>query len=76
MQSLKTAITLADLSSRGKRRKAATLAVALLEQIRDAEEAYLERIPDNLQGSDAYDSTDYCICLLGEAIDAVTAVYD
>jgi hypothetical protein len=64
------------LSTRRKRRKAAALAATLLERIRVAEEAYMERIPENLQGSDAYGDADFSIGLLDEAIEAVGSVYD
>jgi len=73
---LKTALDAIDLSSRVKRRKAAALASGLLERIRAAEEAYMERIPVNLQASDAYDMADNSIGLLDEAIDLVGSVYD
>ena len=65
-----------DLSSRAKRRKAAVLAARLLEHIRDAEEAYLVRIPENLQASVAFDNAEESIGLLADAIDAVYSVYD
>ena len=76
MQMLKSAFQAVDLSSRSKRRKAVTLVVDLLERIRMAEVAYMERIPENLHGSDAYDNADCAIGLLDEAIDSVNAVYD
>jgi len=76
MQSLKSAIVLVDLSSRGKRRKVATLIIGLLERIRAAEQSYIDRMPINLQQSDAYDTAESSICQLDEAIDAVSSVYD
>ena len=75
MQPLKTAAPSADLSSRAKRRKAVKLVARLLEQVRDAEAAYLGRIPENLRDSDAYDATDQYIALLDDAIGAVEDIY-
>ena len=76
MQPIKNAFDATDLSSRGKRRKAAALAIRLLERIRAAEEAYMNRIPENLQGSEAYENADCSIGMLDEAIDAVSSVYE
>ena len=76
MKTLKSVFDELDLSSRAKRRKATVLTARLLERIRDAEEAYMGRIPENLQASDAYDSADQSVGLLDEAIDAVNSVYD
>jgi hypothetical protein len=73
---LKSALDTLDLSSKAKRRKAAALVSSLLERLRSAEEAYMERIPESLQASDAYDNADNAIALLEEAIDLVSSVYD
>jgi len=75
MRQLKTAIASADLSSRAKRRMATNLAAGLLGRIRDAEAAYLERIPENLRDSVAYDDTDLYIGLLDDAIGAMEDIY-
>ena len=75
MQTLKTTIDALDLSSRRKRRNAAALAAGLLVRIRTAEEDCMGRIPENLQGSDAYDNADSSAGLLDEAIDALDAAY-
>jgi hypothetical protein len=42
-----------DISSRPKRRRAVSLIVDELSQIRKEEETYMERIPHNLQEGDA-----------------------
>jgi len=76
MQSLKAAFVSADLSSRGKRRKAVTLVIGLLERIRAAEQSLIARMPLNLQSSDAYDIAEYFIDALDEAIDVISSVYD
>ena len=76
MQPIKTAIASADLSTRGKRRKTVTLIAGLLERIRTAEEAFMEGMPLNLQGSDAFVNTEYSIALIDEAIDVISSIYD
>ena len=76
MQSLKTAIVSADLSSRGKRRKVITLVIELFKRIRAAEGMFIERMPLNLQNSDAYVTAEYSIDLLDEAIDMISSIYD
>ena len=76
MQSLKTAIVSADLSSRGRRRKVITLVISLLERIRAAERTFIERMPLNLKGSDAYDIAEHSIDMLDETIDVISSVYD
>ena len=76
MHSLKSSLAALDLSSRKKRRNAISLTAALLVRVRDEEEAYMNRIPDNLQGSDAYSDSECFISLLDEAIDLVASVYD
>jgi len=65
-----------DVSTRRKRREALSIAVRLLEQILQAEEAYMERIPDNLQSGEAYETTEEYICMLSDALLSLTSVYD
>ena len=76
MQSIRAAFFSTDLSSRGKRRKVVALIIGLLERIRAAEQSYIDRMPINLQQSDAYDTAESSICQLDEAIDVVSSVYD
>jgi len=68
--------TIHDFSTRRKRRTALSSIISHLEQISLAEETYRDNMPENLQNSDAYDTTDYYICLLDEAIDSLRSVYD
>ena len=65
-----------DFSTRRKRRAALFSIIGALEQISLAEESYRDNMPDNLLNSDAYESTDYYIDLLDEAIDSLRSVYD
>ena len=76
MHSLKSALDALDLSSRKKRRYAVALVEALLLRIRVEEDAYMSRIPSNLQSAEAYDNADYSISMLDEAIDVIASVYD
>jgi len=65
-----------DLSSRGKRRKMIALVIDLLKRIRTAEQTLIEKMPLNLHGSDAYDTAEYAIDIIDEAIDVISSVYD
>lgn len=56
------------LDTRAKRRKALTIIINELDKIREAEEAYLNRIPLNLTGSAAYDSADDCVAIITDAM--------
>jgi len=64
-----------DLSTRAKRRMAVSRIVGTLSRIRDEEEAYAGRIPDNLQGGDASAAAEDSIDLLTDAIDALADAY-
>jgi hypothetical protein len=59
-----------DVSSRQKRRQAVSFVIELLSHIRLAEEAYMERIPENFQGGDAYADAECSI----EAIDGTIEI--
>lgn len=65
-----------DISTRSKRKAALSIVLKILEKIRFAEEAYLERIPLNLQGSAAYAVTDEAIDILLDSIITLMSVYD
>ena len=64
-----------DISTRPKRRRAVSLIIDELSQIRNEENAYMERIPINLQESDAYADADYSVEQLNEAIDTLMDAY-
>jgi len=57
-----------DCSTRRKRRAAFRFALDLLERVRIAEEAYLGRIPENLQSGDAYAAADETVDILTDGI--------
>ena len=62
-----------DLSSRPKRRKAVSAVLRLLSGIRDAEQSYRDRIPDNFANS--ADDADLSIDQLSDAIDSLADAY-
>jgi len=64
-----------DVTSRRKRREILSIAVQLLEQIREAEEAYLERVPENFQSSAVYVATEEYVGFLSDALDSLRDVY-
>ena len=57
-----------DVSTRRKRKAAASLAFDLLQRICYAEKEYLKRIPLHLHGSDAYNAADYTVETLTAAL--------
>ena len=60
----KHSATLADLSTRGKRRKSIKTVITQLEQILGAERGYQERIPGNLRSSVNYERSEELISIL------------
>jgi len=65
---------LPDFSTRRRRRMAIQAIVKQLEQIKDCEEQYQSRIPENLQGSMVYERADEFISTLDDAIDLMSQV--
>ena len=57
-----------DVSTRGKRRAALSHAIGLLEKIRKAEEVHIDRVPQNLQGSDAFAAAEDSLAIVSDAI--------
>jgi hypothetical protein len=55
------------LSTRRQRHRAIHQCAREVERIRDAEEAYLERIPENLSGGEAYCAAEEAVAALSEA---------
>jgi len=64
-----------DITARPKRRRAVSLIITELSRIRGAEEAYMERIPMNMQGGDAYAAADCSVDLLTDAIISLMEAY-
>ena len=64
-----------DISTRPKRRRVVSLIIDELLHIRNEENAYMVRIPINLQEGDAYADADYSIEQLNDAIDTLMDAY-
>ena len=64
-----------DLSVRRQRRAATRSIIQQLNRVKDNEETYRDNIPENLQGSNAFDSSEQCISTLYEAIDLLDSAY-
>jgi len=62
-------------SSRGRRRAWVAAIVSSLEEIRDAEERYRERIPENMQGGERAEAAERSAAALDEAIDLLRDAY-
>jgi len=65
----------ASYDTRRKRRRCIGSIVSLLESIKQHEEAYLARIPDNLQSGQAYEDAELTIDSLDQAIDLLKEAY-
>ena len=63
------------LTTRPGRRKLLSSLICQLEGIKDAEEAYKDRIPDNLQGSVNYDAAAQSVDEMEEALESLSRVY-
>ena len=63
-----------DYSTRRRRKAAVNKIVGQLEQIRDYEQEYCDRIPDNLQGSIVFERAEEFVSLLETAIDALVSI--
>jgi len=64
-----------DISSRPNRRKAVSRIIGVLTIICSEEEAYMSRIPLNLQGSDSYAAAEESADMLAEAIGYLNDAY-
>jgi len=64
-----------DLSTRRQRRAAVTNIIRLLERVRDNEESYRDNIPENMKGSEKYESAEQSITLMEEVLDLLGSAY-
>jgi len=64
-----------DISTRPKRRRAVLLIIRALKRIRESEEAYLDRIPLNLQESNIAAAADDSVSYLVDAICSLSDAY-
>jgi hypothetical protein len=60
-----------DVSSRAARRRAMSLLLVELERVMRAEEAYMERVPENFRCGETYESAEYTVDILTDAIIAL-----
>ena len=65
----------ADYSARRKRRDAVKVILMHLAAIRNAEQAYLDKVPDNLQCSESVETGECAVDTLDEVIDLLGGVY-
>ena len=64
-----------DYSTRGKRRSALRRITAQIEALKDAEEGYRDRIPENLQGSERYEAAERDVSLMETALESLSEAY-
>jgi hypothetical protein len=64
-----------DLSKKSQRRAAVSRILEQLGAIRDNEENYKNRIPDNLMGSEAYELAEQSVDIIDEAVDVLEMAY-
>ena len=57
------------------RRKAMSMIQTLITEMRNAEEGFMNRMPENFQGSDRYDEAEERLEKLDEAIDIISDIY-
>jgi hypothetical protein len=65
----------ATYDTRRKRRDRVKTIVTRLSEIREAEQTYLDRVPENLQSSESYEIGECAVDALGEIIDLLSDVY-
>jgi len=65
-----------NYASRDTRRKATAAIIVRLAEIRAAEDAYRQRIPENLQGSSRYEAADQAVEALDEAISILQGTFE
>jgi len=65
-----------DYGSRHQRRKAVKTMTKQLELIRNAEETYMENIPENLRSSSRYEAAEQAIEKLEEAISLLDSAFE
>ena len=64
-----------ELCTRRQRRAALANLVQQIERIRDNEELYRGRIPENLQSSDVYGTAEQCVASLDEALELLASAF-
>jgi hypothetical protein len=62
-------------ATRRQRRAAVSRMAQQLAAVKEAEETYMDNIPENLQGSVNYENAEQAVSLMDEALDALDAIY-
>lgn len=65
----------ANYTTKRQRRAATKTIISQLEQIKAAEEGSRDNIPENLQGSSAFEAAEECISMLEEALESLNSAY-
>jgi len=71
----KNSLPLIKTATRSDRRESVKMLIAKLEQVRDAEETYMDNIPANLQSSPCFDAADESVTALTDALDLLLYAY-
>jgi hypothetical protein len=64
-----------DFGTRRVRRDAVKAMIACLTAVRDAEQRYLDNVPDNLQSSESFEIGECAVDAFDEAIDLLIEAY-
>jgi hypothetical protein len=64
-----------DYGTRRVRRDTVKVMIACLAAVRDAEQRYLDNVPDNLQTSESFEIGECAVNAFDEAIDILTVAY-
>jgi len=67
--------TIADFDTRRKRRNSVKIIIQCLNNIRNAEQNYLENVPENFQNSESFEVGECAVDALDEIIDLLVEVY-
>ena len=62
--------------TRQKRRKALKRLVAMIGEVMDAEQRYIDNFPENLKGSTPYETAEETVSVLCEAMDLLAGAYE
>jgi len=62
-------------STRQQRRKALNSVIAQIQEIMDAEQNYMDNIPENLQNSVSHDAAEQTVSALDEALSVLNEAY-
>lgn len=64
-----------SVSTMKKRRKTVRAVTRILEQVRDAEERFIDNAPENLQSAPIYENAEQSVSVLNEVIEQLGEIY-